>query len=276
MEKSSFFNSVKGDRKYSAEDWASYFGAIIGNGVFPEPSNGLHIEKYSGMRIRIQPGKAWINGYFYTATASFVLSLNTASGSQDRIDRVVLRWDRVNREIKAADLQRDADIYELCLAEVYVAAGVTKIDQASITDKRLDSDLCGMVASLVEQLDTTAFNAQLEAWMAQYQAETGERLNLMASDMESWFAGQKVRLSTLEDECRETFYQWFNSLVHTMGQDEAAHLLELITENRERIKRLEENAGITAASSFSMNFDTLDKSTLTGGTWNKTEGRVEC
>ena len=112
--------------------------------------------------------------------------------------------------------------------------------------------------------------------MAQYQAETGERLNLMASDMESWFAGQKVRLSTLEDECRETFYQWFNSLVHTMGQDEAAHLLELITENRERIKRLEENAGITAASSFSMNFDTLDKSTLTGGTWNKTEGRVEC
>ena len=289
MEKSSFFNSVKGDRKYSAEDWASYFGAIIGNGVFPEPSNGLHIEKYPGMRIRIQPGKAWINGYFYTATASFVLSLNTASGSQDRIDRVVLRWDRVNREIKAAvkagipaatpagaDLQRDADIYELCLAEVYVAAGVTKIDQASITDKRLDSDLCGMVASLVEQLDTTAFNAQLEAWMAQYQAETGERLNLMASDMESWFAGQKVRLSTLEDECRETFYQWFNSLVHTMGQDEAAHLLELITENRERIKRLEENAGITAASSFSMNFDTLDKSTLTGGTWNKTEGRVEC
>ncbi len=43
--------------------------------------------------------------------------------------------------------------------------------------------------SLVEQLDTTAFNAQLEAWMAQYQAETGERLELMAPDMEGWFAG---------------------------------------------------------------------------------------
>lgn len=127
----------------------------------------------------------------------------------------------------------------------------------------------------MEQLDTTAFNAQLEAWMAQYQAETGERLELMASDMEGWFAGQKVRLSTLEDECRETFYQWFNSLVHTMGQDEATHLLELITENRERIKKLEEKAGITA-SSFAMNFATLDKTALTGGTWNQTEGRVEC
>lgn len=66
MEKSSFFNSVKGDRKYSAEDWTDYFGSIIGNGVFPEPSTGLQVEKHSGMRIKIQPGKAWINGYFYT------------------------------------------------------------------------------------------------------------------------------------------------------------------------------------------------------------------
>ena len=288
MEKSSFFNSVKGDRKYSAEDWADYFGAIIGNGVFPEPSNGLQVEKYSGMYLKVQPGKAWINGYFYTATTLVSLSLSAANGSQDRIDQVVLRWNRVNREIKlavktgvpastpaGADLQRDADIYELCLAEVYVTAGVTKIDQANITDKRLDSDLCGLVASLVEQMDTAAFNAQLEAWMAQYKEETGERLELMASDMEGWFAGQKVRLSTLEDECRETFYQWFNSLVHTMGQDEAAHLLELITENRERIERLEQNAGI-AASSFSMDFDTLDDTALTGGTWNQAEGRVEC
>ena len=288
MEKSSFFNSVKGDRKYSAEDWADYFGAIIGNGVFPQPSDGLLVEKYSGMRVRVLPGKAWVNGYFYTATTMAPLTLSAADGSQDRIDRVVLRWDRVNREIKlavkagtpastpmGADLQRDADIYELCLAEVYVTAGVTKIDQASITDKRLDSDLCGLVACLVEQLDTTAFNAQLEAWMAQYKEETGTRLELMASDMENWFQSQQARLSMLEDECRETFYQWFNSLVHTMGQDEAAHLLELITENRERIKKLEENAGIAAAS-FSMDFSTLDQTELTGGTWNKTEGRVEC
>lgn len=141
MEKSSFFNSVKGDRKYSAEDWAAYFGAIIGNGVFPEPSTGLQVEKYSGMRVKVLSGKAWINGYFYMSTGLVPLTLVTADGSQDRIDRVVLRWNRVNREIKLAvktgapaatpvgdDLQRDADIYELCLAEVYVTVGVTKID----------------------------------------------------------------------------------------------------------------------------------------------------
>nr|DAQ05226.1 MAG TPA: hypothetical protein [Caudoviricetes sp.] len=34
MEKSSFFNSVSGDRKYKAEDWASYFASFIGNGVY--------------------------------------------------------------------------------------------------------------------------------------------------------------------------------------------------------------------------------------------------
>lgn len=93
------------------------------------------------MRVKVLSGKAWINGYFYMSTGLVPLTLVTADGSQDRIDRVVLRWNRVNREIKLAvktgapaatpvgdDLQRDADIYELCLAEVYVTVGVTKID----------------------------------------------------------------------------------------------------------------------------------------------------
>ena len=49
MEKSSFFNSVSGDRKYKAEDWASYFASFIGNGVFPVPSTGLQVVAGNGM-----------------------------------------------------------------------------------------------------------------------------------------------------------------------------------------------------------------------------------
>ena len=32
-ERGSFFNSVSGDRKYSAEDWAAYFASFVSNGV---------------------------------------------------------------------------------------------------------------------------------------------------------------------------------------------------------------------------------------------------
>lgn len=36
-EKSSFFTSLNGDRKYKSSDFAEYFSTFIGNGVFPNP-----------------------------------------------------------------------------------------------------------------------------------------------------------------------------------------------------------------------------------------------
>lgn len=100
MEKSSFFNSVSGDRKYKAEDWASYFGSFIGNGVFPVPSTGLQVVAGSGMQVTVKAGKAWINGYFYNNTSDLSLTLATADGVLNRIDRIVVRWDLTNRVIR--------------------------------------------------------------------------------------------------------------------------------------------------------------------------------
>ena len=194
MEQSSFFNSVSGDRKYKAEDWASYFGSFIGNGVFPVPSTGLQVVAGNGMQITVKAGKAWINGYFYNNTSDLSLTLATADGVLNRIDRIVVRWDLTNRVISAKvksssysasptapAVERDADIYELAIADVYVGAGVTAITGSSITDKRLDSTVCGVVAGLVDTIDTTAFNAQLEAWFGEFTAQS-------ESDFDAWFA----------------------------------------------------------------------------------------
>lgn len=136
MEKSSFFNSISHDRTYKAEDWAEYFASFIGNGVFPAPSTGLQVVIDEGMNLTVKAGKAWINGYFYCNTSDFTLTLATADGQLNRIDRVVVRWDLTNRIISlkvkssafsaspsAPAVQRDADIYELALADIYVGAG---------------------------------------------------------------------------------------------------------------------------------------------------------
>ena len=181
MEKSSFFNSVSGDRVYRAEEWAEYFASFIGNGVFPVPSTSLQVVAGSGMAVAVKTGKAWINGYFYYNTSDLPVTLATADGVLNRIDRIVVRWDLTERKISVAvkssapatspvapALQRDADAYELCLADVLVGAGVTAISQANITDRRLDGSLCGVVAGVVDQIDTDAFNAQLEAWFTDY------------------------------------------------------------------------------------------------------------
>ena len=187
MEKSSFFNSISHDRTYKAEDWAEYFASFIGNGVFPAPSTGLQVVIDEGMNLTVKAGKAWINGYFYCNTSDFTLTLATADGQLNRIDRVVVRWDLTNRIISlkvkssafsaspsAPAVQRDADIYELALADIYVGAGVTAITQSKITDQRLNTAICGIVAAVVDQIDTAAFNAQFQAWFDELQVVLDE------------------------------------------------------------------------------------------------------
>ena len=231
MEKSSFFNSLSGDRKYKAEDWAAYFASFIGNGVYANGDLAVSAvtlgqeddEDADPMAVKVGAGKAWINGYFYVNTASLPLEIAVADGVLNRIDLVVLRWDLAARtitaQIKAGTsasspaapaLQRDADGYELCLAQVYVQAGATAITQADITDKRLDSALCGLVAGVVQQIDTSTFLTQLEAWMEQYK-ETAQQ------DFESWFSTLE---SVLDENAAANLLNLINA--HT-GDDDNPH-----------------------------------------------------
>ena len=163
-EKSRFFNSVDGDRAYSASDWAEYFASFIGNGVFGSPSTNLQVTPGSGMNVSVSAGLAWINGYFYVNNAGITLPLSTADGSLPRIDRIVICWSLADRAITAAvktgtaasspsapALSRGSSIYELAIADVYVAAGATSISSSNITDRRGDATLCGTVSSIVSE-----------------------------------------------------------------------------------------------------------------------------
>lgn len=177
MEKSSFFNAElvgeSYDRTYLAEDYVEYFASFIGNGVFPNPSTNLQVlADGTNMNVVLKSGKAWINGYYYRNTDELILPIAPADGVLNRIDRVVLRLDFLNREIKAyvkkgvfasnpvaIELQRDADMYEIGIADIKVNKGIIKIAQADITDLRQNSNYCGIVHGTVDQVDvTTLFN----------------------------------------------------------------------------------------------------------------------
>lgn len=203
MEKSSFFNSVGGDRVYKAEEWAEYFASFIGNGVFPIPSNGLQVEANGSAGIVLRAGRAWINGYFYFNTDDLNMELNTADGVLNRIDRIVIRWDLTTRTISAVvksyapsnnptapALQRDADAYELCLADVYVRAGSTAVLQSDITDQRYNSSLCGIVTGTVDQIDASALSKQFNDYAELFKEET-------KLDFEAWF--EEIRGILSED-----------------------------------------------------------------------------
>lgn len=162
MEKSGFFNSSGGDRVYNATDFAAYFGKLVSNGIFYASATNLQTVTGVGMFVSVHPGSAWINGYSYENTAPLDLQITTANGVNPRIDRVVIRWSAVDRNIRLAvktgsasatpsppALTRNADIYELGIADITVPRGAVSIISENIADTRLNATLCGLVNSLV-------------------------------------------------------------------------------------------------------------------------------
>lgn len=268
MEKSSFFNSVSGDRKYKAEDWASYFGSFIGNGVFPVPSTGLQVVVGSGMQVTVKAGKAWINGYFYNNTSDLSLTLATADGVLNRIDRIVVQWDLTNRIISvkaksssysafptAPAVERDADIYELAIADVYVSAGATTITQSNITDRRYNTELCGIVVGVVEQIDPSAITAQFDNFFELYRALITDEYNAYVARVSGYendaAADYETFLQSLEDyeaSARAEFEAWFEGIKNTLSGDIAGQLTLEVEDLQARVAALE--AAIENADAF--------------------------
>lgn len=179
-EKYSFFNAEQNssgeyDRVYLAEDIAAYFASFIGTGVYANRADNLKVFASDGMNIQVKSGKGWIKGYYYENDSDLGITLDIADGAQNRIDTIVLRLDLTNRYIKtfvkkgtlsgspiAPALIRNADIWELQLASIYVKAGAAEITDSDITDTRMDSSLCGIVKGVVEEIDTSGLFAQYD------------------------------------------------------------------------------------------------------------------
>lgn len=296
MEKASFFNSVSGDRKYKAEEWAEYFASFIANGVFPNPSTGLQVLADSGMAITVKTGKAWINGYFYYNTGNLSITLDTADGVLNRIDRVVVRLDLQERTISvevkkgtysatptAPALQRDADMWELALGDVAVGAGTVSVAQANITDQRLNSTLCGLVVGTVGTLDTTAFSAQLQGWFELYQSMSATQYSTLVAYMDALkiesdadYVALQAWFSAYQTSANAEFQSWFDTLQNTLDENTAANLYNQITVVSGRVSLLEKMVFTDMDTyPYMILFDDLD-GVVAEGVWNAGLRCLEC
>ena len=171
----------------------------------------------------------------------------------------------------------------MCLADVLVGAGVTAISQANITDRRLDGSLCGVVAGVVDQIDTDAFNAQLEAWFADYKEMSVDEFNDLVSYMESLellsdqqYAALEAYMNDFKTDAENDFNAWFATLQNVLDEDAAGHLLNMIQNNTARIEMLEAVLfNDITTNPFLILFDDLDGVTATG-VWNAALQRIEC
>ncbi|QXE20004.1 hypothetical protein [Clostridium sp. 001] len=255
MEKSGFFNAMKvgdsWDRVYKAENFAEYFATFIGNGVFPNPATNLQVvSNNNDMTIILKAGRGWINGFIYINTDDLILNVDVADGVLNRIDRVVLKYDVVNREIRASVkkgafasspvaqvLQRDADAYELGIADICIKAGSIGIAQADITDLRLNKDLCGIVHGTVNQVDTTAIFDQYLDWLntkkSIYDTDFTTWTNAKKKTYEDWYSSmttsEQNQVDAIKSQFQNDFNTWFQNVKTVLSGDAAGNLYNMIT-----------------------------------------------
>ena len=132
-----FFDSVDGDRKYSADDISNFFETLIPDGVMAEPENTLQVCESSGLTVKVLPGWGFIGRKWIHNDAELFLTLDQPDIILNRADRIVIRLNRDvslrNMEIAVKRgtpgespvipaLQRDENVWEISLAYIMVWA----------------------------------------------------------------------------------------------------------------------------------------------------------
>ena len=217
---SGFFNSINGDRRYDARQISRYLGSLVGSGVFPNPSTNLQVVASEGMAVRVSPGRAFLDCYWMENDSMYTVVLDDADMVLDRIDAVIMRLDE-NDDARSIDIivkkgtpsstpqapgmERGDKIKEYCLATVTVRKmrddGTQGITQADITDTRADTDVCGWVTGLIDQVDTHTLFLQWQAAYQQFYAASGAEFDAWMEELHAILEGDAVSniMSAIEE-----------------------------------------------------------------------------
>ena len=180
------------DIDYTAED-AELFHCTRTSGVHSKSSFPYSVTGANNV-VTIGAGVAWIHntdfsGKVAALKASHSVNLGVPDSTYPRIDAIVLQFSANNNETNvvikkgtaasspaAPAVTRTASVYELHLYHVRREAGATAITAADITDLRLNSSYCGLMADSVTSIDTSAINSQVKSLLDRLDAEIENRL----------------------------------------------------------------------------------------------------
>lgn len=241
-----FWNSENGDRTYDANSFEYWLKKFFTSGVF---NGDLQVTATSGMTVQVGSGYANVDGKVKFWNAEFNLTLSPANSTYPRIDTIVITRDNVNREItcevvtgaysgdtpSATAPVRNAETYQLVLAQIYIANGATEVTQANITDTRPDTTLCGYITGTVTEMDFSQFTAQFEQYFTEFKNEhetewsTWETTQVAAYN--AWFAN--VQSQQVADKASwDAWYADLQDELHNLPSDSAEYLQVQIDEIR--------------------------------------------
>ena len=84
------------DRTYDAEDFGAMFDGLISDGVFPTYGKQFKVTKYAELKVKVNTGKAWLNGTWTILDKAIAVSVDThygdyIAGQQEAEDQLNIR-----------------------------------------------------------------------------------------------------------------------------------------------------------------------------------------
>ena len=220
MVTSGFYDSLNHDRRYSSIQFGSIFDGVIRDGVFQHVGSRLMVSQNSGMMISVGTGRAWFNHTWTYNDSILPLTVPQSEVILDRVDAVVLEVDareegRINaikivkgtptsKNAKPPAMLKEKNRWQYPLAYIKVAAGVTSIRTADITNKVGTSD-CPFVTAPLDKMSIDDLVKQwADQWQVFYENETADMNKTNAFWKEQWriwYAGQTA-------EIQQTYLNW--------------------------------------------------------------------
>lgn len=173
-----FYDSVNGDKTYSAADFSKIFDGIIGDGVIAGYGNALGVRAAeTSMGIYVGAGRAWFNHTWTHNDADMHISnINKPTSGYKRIDTVVVEVNPINRVnaikvIKGTQVasgstpssptlsQGTSGNYQYPLADIHLNGSMTAITGDCVVDRRSFAPILSVeVNNLFKQYESS-FNA---------------------------------------------------------------------------------------------------------------------
>lgn len=217
------------DRAVSSQQLRKLYKTLYSDGILPDDTDNLRVVTSEGMTVVVLPGFAIVNGCLKWEENEKELIVQ-AAGDKDRIDSVVMRLND-NDNVRSCELYikqgaqsqtptrpsltRNASIWEIGLADIYITAKSSYIPEYRISDTRYETaesgteDRCGVISPL-GTFDTGSIYKQIQSDL-KYFKETEEA----------------------------SFEEWFELIKGQLSEDAAGHLQNQINELRDEITSLD-------------------------------------
>lgn len=213
-----FYNSVDGDRTYTAEQMGSLFDGILNDGIYQNVGRQFNVTPGAGLSVKVDTGRGWFNKTWILNDAPIQLNLAAADLLLNRIDAIVIE---VNKDEKVRsnsikvisgtratsaerpNLTRSGSLFQYPLAYVYVESASTAVETKDITNARgmaptnwVTGPLETMDASTIYSQWTDQWNSYFTATKQANDAMAKKWVNDSQAEFNTWFSTVKSQLDS--------------------------------------------------------------------------------